>query len=116
MRSLEAQVLGADSIVLRYGFFYRAGVAAGAWRTARQGMQISTVTRLSISLKGPVEVPQNEQCGPTPHPISPNKCSTDSSTGSMAWRCTATPPWGEQDGALQHPEIGTALPPSGPCW
>jgi hypothetical protein len=31
-------------------------------------MQISTVNRPSISLKGPVKVPQNEQRGPTPHP------------------------------------------------
>jgi hypothetical protein len=30
-------------------------------------MQISTVNRPSISLKGPVKVPQKEQCGPTPH-------------------------------------------------
>jgi hypothetical protein len=30
-------------------------------------MQISTVNRPWISLKGPVEVPQKEQCGPTPH-------------------------------------------------
>jgi hypothetical protein len=33
----------------------------------RQGMQISTVNRPSTSLKGPVKVPQKEQCGPTPH-------------------------------------------------
>ena len=39
-----------------------------ARRTSRQGMQISTVNRPSISLKGPVKVPQKEQCGPTPHP------------------------------------------------
>ena len=31
-------------------------------------MQISTMNKPSISLKGPVKVPQNEQCGPTPHP------------------------------------------------
>jgi hypothetical protein len=31
-------------------------------------MQISTVNTPSISLKGPVKVPQKEQCGPTPHP------------------------------------------------
>jgi hypothetical protein len=31
-------------------------------------MQINTVNRPSISLKGPVKVPQKEQCGPTPHP------------------------------------------------
>jgi hypothetical protein len=31
-------------------------------------MQISTVNRPSTSLKGPVKVPQKEQCGPTPHP------------------------------------------------
>jgi hypothetical protein len=31
-------------------------------------MQIRTVNRPSISLKGPVTVPQKEQCGPTPHP------------------------------------------------
>jgi hypothetical protein len=30
-------------------------------------MQISTVNSPSISLKGPVKVPQKEQCGPTPH-------------------------------------------------
>jgi hypothetical protein len=30
-------------------------------------MQISTVNRPSTSLKGPVKVPQKEQCGPTPH-------------------------------------------------
>jgi hypothetical protein len=30
-------------------------------------MQISTVNRPSIWLKGPVKVPQKEQCGPTPH-------------------------------------------------
>jgi hypothetical protein len=29
-------------------------------------MQISTVNRPSTSLKGPVKVPQKEQCGPTP--------------------------------------------------
>jgi hypothetical protein len=35
-----------------------------------QGEQapLSTVNRPSISLKGPVTVPQKEQCGPTPHP------------------------------------------------
>ena len=32
-------------------------------------MQISTVNRPSISLKGPFEVPQKEQCGATPHPL-----------------------------------------------
>jgi hypothetical protein len=31
-------------------------------------MQIRTVNRLSTSLKGPLKVPQKEQCGPTPHP------------------------------------------------
>ena len=30
------------------------------------GMQISTVNRPSISLKGPVKVPQKPQCGPAP--------------------------------------------------
>jgi hypothetical protein len=35
---------------------------------SRHGMQISTVNRPSISLKGPVKVPQKEQYGPTPHP------------------------------------------------
>ena len=39
-----------------------------AWRTSRHGMQISTVNRPSTSLKGPVKVPQKEQCGSTPHP------------------------------------------------
>jgi hypothetical protein len=38
-------------------------------------MQISTVNRPSISLKGPVKVPQKEQCGPTPHPRRSNWCS-----------------------------------------
>jgi hypothetical protein len=47
-----------------------------ARRTSRQGMQISTVNRPSISLKGPVKVPQKEQCGPTPHPRCSNWCST----------------------------------------
>jgi hypothetical protein len=36
-------------------------------------MQISTVNRPSISLKGPVKVPQKEQCGPTPHPWYSNQ-------------------------------------------
>ena len=40
-----------------------------AWRTSRHEMQISTVNRPSTSLKGPVKVPQNEQCGTTPHPL-----------------------------------------------
>ena len=39
-------------------------VSGWARRTSRQGMQISTVNRPSISLKGPVKVPQKEQCGP----------------------------------------------------
>ena len=43
-------------------------VSDRAWRTSRHGMQISTVNRPWISLKGPVKVPQKEQCGPTPHP------------------------------------------------
>jgi hypothetical protein len=38
-------------------------------------MQISTVNRPSTSLKGPVKVPQKEQCGPTPHPPCSNVCS-----------------------------------------
>src|SRR4029453_5862307 len=38
-----------------------------AWRMVRQRVHISTVNRPSTSLNGPVEVPQNEQCGPTPH-------------------------------------------------
>jgi hypothetical protein len=29
-------------------------------------MQISTVNRPSISLNGPLKVPEKEQCGPTP--------------------------------------------------
>jgi hypothetical protein len=32
-------------------------------------MQISTVNRPSSSLKGPVKVPQKEQCGPLHAPI-----------------------------------------------
>ena len=53
-----------------------------------------------------------------PHsaPHSPNKCSQ--TLARAAWRgdAPATPPWGEQDGALQHPGIGTAIPPSGAYW
>jgi hypothetical protein len=62
-------------------------------------MQISTVNRPSTSLKGPVEVPHNEQCGPTPHPSLSNRCSIDSSTGSLAWRCLRDPTMERQDGA-----------------
>jgi hypothetical protein len=40
----------------------QAGYPTSARRTSRQGMQISTVNRPSISLKGPVKVPQNEPC------------------------------------------------------
>ena len=39
------------------------------------GMQISTVNRPSISLKGPVKVPQKPQCGPTWHSRYSNWCS-----------------------------------------
>jgi hypothetical protein len=49
-------------------------------RTSRQGMQISTVNRPSISLKGPVAVPQKEQCGPTPHPRCSNVRSRNDSS------------------------------------
>ena len=38
-------------------------------------MQISTVNRPSTSLKGPVKVPQKEQCGPTPRFSYSNTCS-----------------------------------------
>jgi hypothetical protein len=50
-------------------------VSGWAWRTSRHGMQISTVNRPSIWLKGPVKVPQKEHRGPTPHPRCPNWCS-----------------------------------------
>jgi hypothetical protein len=50
------------------GSWKASSLSGWAWRTSRQGMQISTVNRPSISLKGPVKVPQKEQCGPTPHP------------------------------------------------
>jgi hypothetical protein len=43
-------------------------VSGWARRTSRHGMQISTVNSPSTSLKGPVKVPQKEQCGPTPAP------------------------------------------------
>src|SRR5215204_1846679 len=44
-------------------------------------MQICTVNRPSTSLKGPVEVPQKEQCGPTPHTLPcSNVCSPNDSS------------------------------------
>jgi hypothetical protein len=57
-------------------------VPGWARRTSRHGMQINTVNRPSTSLKGPVKVPQNEQCGPTPHPRCSNWCSR---THSRCW-------------------------------
>jgi DNA-binding PadR family transcriptional regulator len=50
-------------------------VSGWAWRTSRHGMQISTVNRPSIWLKGPVKVAQKEHRGPTPPPRCPNWCS-----------------------------------------
>lgn len=46
----------------------RAGCPAGRGGPPGSGMQIRTVNRPSTWLKGPVKVPQKEQCGPTPHP------------------------------------------------
>ena len=54
-----------------------------AWRMARQRVHISTVNRPSTSLNGPVEVPQNEQCGPTPHLSYSNTCSERTHSGLL---------------------------------
>jgi hypothetical protein len=55
------------------------GVGLGEADLQTGGMQISTLNRPSIWLKGPVKVPQKEQCGPTPHPRCSNWCSANDS-------------------------------------
>jgi hypothetical protein len=48
-----------------------------AWGAAWQLAHISTVNRPSTWLNGPVEVPQNEQYGPTPLLSCSNTCSRE---------------------------------------
>jgi hypothetical protein len=50
-------------------------VSGPAWRISRQGMQISTGNRPSISLKGPVKVPQKESAAPLRTLPCSNLCS-----------------------------------------
>jgi hypothetical protein len=53
----------------------------------RQRVHISTVNRPSTSLNGPVEVPQNEQCGPTPH-LSYSNTGSEMAHSGLLWGMT----------------------------
>jgi hypothetical protein len=79
-------------------------VSGWAWRTSRQGMQMSTVTRPSTLLNGPVEVPQNEHRGPTPHLSLSNLRSTSIAGGEPA-RAIGSVRWLSQNRSyLQQPK------------